>query len=730
VTSFPDISINAPWRQLKLFIALTTTKNRLWLIPLAIFCHYCSASYAQPSAPTTVSRHVQHAKPANLDGQLDLLRADLKAGRTVQALKVANEVSAQHADDVQVHFTLGMLLASYKQYRVGARELELAQALQPERFEIFFNLGQTYLHLQEYGKAELVLNRALRHRPDSPEILDLLATVYSNQKRPLDALDLLLRAYKLAPQNTDIILHLARVSMSERYYQDAIPILEAGIEIAPQNADLRADLGESYFLSGKVERAIAEFRTLIQLDPSARTYALMGLSFRHLGRFDEARKYFQTGLERDPRNASCLFNLGYIEERQGDHVAAEKLFEATLRSRANFPDALAELANLRIAGKQFEQAAELLRRYIRRADDPSAGYYKLAMVERNLHQYQAAQRDLNVFHTLAKNSSIEPPIRVEHLFDFINNRSTLSAPDRTQLDLNQLIEQVQKHPDRPQDLYLLAEVHLKLGQSQEALNVIAKLDQLSGDDYRTQAGVGVLLARHHLYDDSIKHFQAALRANPDSDDVKFDLADAYFRKGFYPQAMETAQQLSAAGQQDDAFLALLADIRAHLGDIAGAREIFREAISRSPDNDQYYLSLGLIQLRENDSDGAESIFRKGLARIPSSGKLLWGLGVVSALQGKTVQAAKCFEQAVDMLPEWSGSYSILGVFYYQTGQIAKAREVLNRFKGSNAGGLDVNRIEAALSSAPANSASLNEPMSMAAKQQLLQFALALADRTL
>jgi len=122
---------------------------------------------------------------------------------------------------------------------------------------------------------------------------------------------------------------------------------------------------------------------------------------------------------------------------------------------------------------------------------------------------------------------------------------------------------------------------------------------------------------------------------------------------------------------------------------------------------------------------------KVLARIPSSGKIFWGLGVISALEGKTSQAAEYFERAVDLLPEWSGSYSTLGVFYYQTGQIAKAREVLNRFKGSNAGGLDVNRIEAALSGAtPATAGSLNEPLSMAAKQQLLQFALSLADRTL
>ena len=53
-----------------------------------------------------------------------------------------------------------------------------------------------------------------------------------------------------------------------------------------------------------------------------------------------------------------------------------------------------------------------------------------------------------------------------------------------------------------------------------------------------------------------------------------------------------------------------------------------------------------------------------------------------------------------MLPEWAGSYSTLGVFYYQTGQIEKAREVLDRFKGSNAGGLDVGRIEQALAQGP------------------------------
>jgi hypothetical protein len=83
-----------------------------------------------------------------------------------------------------------------------------------------------------------------------------------------------------------------------------------------------------------------------------------------------------------------------------------------------------------------------------------------------------------------------------------------------------------------------------------------------------------------------------------------------------------------------------------------------------------------------------------------------------------------------LLPEWPGSYSTLGIFYYQTGEIAKARELLARFKGSNAGGLDVNRIEQALAQAPERPSTVNEPMPENARAQFLQIALSVADRTL
>ncbi|MGB7232788.1 MAG: tetratricopeptide repeat protein [Candidatus Acidiferrum sp.] len=680
--------------------------------------------------PSDAIVHFLRVHPLDNTTRFNLTRAYFQAGKTPEALKMASELSAQDKTDVQLHYTLGILLATQKQYHAAQLELEQANALQPETPDILYNLGQVYLRTGDTAKAELVLNRALKLKPDSPETLYVLAQVYQQENRSVDALDALVHAHKLAPKNTDIILLLARVSMSQNYFEDAIPLLESGLNIAPQRADLHAALGESYFKADKTEKAIAEFQKLIELDPTAQSYAFMGISYRRLGQFDKARENFEAGLKRDPNNAFCLFNIGYIEERQGHAAQAEAWFQRALRANPDFPEALLELADLRVAGKRFEEAAVLLRKYVKVSKQPAAGYYKLAMVEKSLHQTAASQRDLQVFQTLSKDPA-SGSYPYQHIFDYVDERSNLSQEARTKQDLTDLTAQLQKNPDQPQNLYLLAETYLKLGNADDARKTIAQLDQVSSGDYRTQTGVGVLLARYRLYDDAIRHFQSALAVSPDSDDVKFDLADAYYRKGDYALALNAAKGVSEQGRQDGAYLSLLGDIQAHLGDTSEASGIFQNAIGKNPDNDQYYLSLALVQLRENDVPAADETLHKGLERIPSSGKIFWGLGLVSALQGKTPQAETDLERAVDLLPEWSGSYSTLGFFYFQTGEIAKAREVLDRFKGSNAaGGLDINRIEEALARAPDVPSTINEPMPMPARMQLLQLALSLADRTL
>ena len=681
-------------------------------------------------SPAEAIPHFERVRPANLETSFNLIRAYLEGKRASEALRMAAELSQQHKADVQVHFSLGVLLASEGQYKTGQLELEKADALSPGTFEILYNLGQTLLHNGEYPQAELVSNRALALKPESPETLYLLGQVLADESRPMDALALLVRAHKIATENTDIILLMAQISISQGYFEDAIPLLESGVAIAPQRADLHAALGESYLQSDRMGKAIEEFNKVIAIAPSAQSYALLGLSYQRLGRFEEAKQNFQQGLKLDAHNIGCLFNLGLIAERQGDATAADAKFQEVLRLNPSYADALLELANLRIGSKKLPEAADLLRKYVKVSRNPATGYYKLAMVERSLHETAAADSDLNRFQTLSKQMT-DGEHANEHLFDYLDSRSKLDPRARNQMDIAEITEQLRTHPDQPEGLYLLAEAYLKSGKVEEAKSTIAQLDKGSANNERILTGAGVLLARYHLYDDAIQHFQAAAQVNPNADDIKFDLADAYFRKGLYPQALDAAQQVSEQGRTDDAYLALLGDIYAHLNDAAHAEEIYRDAVRRNPDNDQDYLALALLQLREHNIAGAKQTLLQGQARVPGSGKILWGLGLASALEGNTAEAGQHFERAVDMLPEWPGSYSTLGVFYFQTGQIDKAKEVLNRFKNSRgSGALDIDRIEQVLAQAPATSPAANEPMTMANRQQLLRLALSLADRTL
>lgn len=681
-------------------------------------------------APAEAIPHFERVRPQNTPTEFNLIRAYFETKRPTEGLQLAAKLSAQRKDDVQVHFSLGTLLASAKQYKESQREFEQADALQPETFEIVYNLGQNYLREREYPKAELTLNRALKLRPGSVDAMYLLAQAYADDSHPLDALDLLIAAHKMAPENVDVILLMARLSISQNYLEDAIPLLEAGLKIAPRRPDLIAALGESYFMAHNIDGAVRVFKKLIEVEPSARSYGFVALSYRDLGRFDEAKQYVLKGLSLDPRNINCLLNLGLIEEEQGDRAKAAGVFEQILRLDPDFPDALLELANIRVASHQFQEAVNLLQKYVRGGQDRTSGYYKLALAERSLHQTAAANRDMSVFQAMSKNKSDELH-PYENLFDYLDNRSQLDLHARGQLDITELTDEIKRHPDQPQDLYLLAQAYLSAGKVEEARNTIEQLDRLASADYRTLTGAGVLLARFHLYDDAIQQFQAALKLTPNSDDVKFDLADAYFHKRLYSQSLEIAQQESDEGKKDDAYQALLGDLYAHLGNVAPAAQIFEDSINRNPDSDQAYLSLALLDLRQGNVDGAQETLQKGQAHIPDSGKMYWGLGLTSALQGDSTKAAGQMERAVDLLPDWPAGYSTLGVLYFETGQIDKAREVLSRFKDSAAhSSLDIDRIEQVLDQAPRSAPTGPKTMSGEEKAQFLQLALSLADRTL
>jgi tetratricopeptide (TPR) repeat protein len=686
--------------------------------------------YLAEHKPQQAITFFQRVRPPDPSTQLNLARAFLEAGQTAPALDLSQHISQEFPNDVRVHFSLGVLLASAKQHGLALHELELANALQPGTPEILYNLGKIYHRNHDYAKAESALERARTIQPDSLSLLSLLGQVYYNDRKDVQALELLLQAHKLAPKNTDVIFLLARLSMIQNFHEDAILLLEEGIKIDPKRPDLHSALGSCYFTTGKTDRAIQEFEALIRLDPSAKSYGLMGVCYRQLGRYDEAREFLLKGLQRDGRSVVCLYNLGFIANRQGKLGEADRYLSEALKADPDHDGALSELAGVKMAEGEFAEAIPLLQKCVKITSHPSEAYFKLATAERKTHQTAAADRDFQIFQTLAK-SNHAGGYPFQNLFGFLDQRDQLPARQRTEVDLQDLIRAVKERPGEPKDLYLLAQAYLKLGRINEAKETIATLDQVSAKDFRTSLGLGVLLARYQVWPEAIQHFQAALVADPASDEAKYDLADTYCLMQAYDKALQVMEQLSPQALKDDVSAALLADVYAHVGREKDAIKILRDVLQRSPDNENYYFSLSLAQLRAGDTDAAGQSLEKGLGRIPDSGRLQWALGLVMAVRGDNRKAEQCFNRALDLMPDWASAYSALGVLYFETGQIGKARETLSRLESAKLeSDLNLQPIQHVLAAADVTSeggAKVQE-LSPEGRKQFLQICLAFADQ--
>ena len=220
--------------------------------------------------------------------------------------------STQGKNDVQVHFSLACCSRRKSSTKLAQLELEKADALQPRRLRLSTTSAGLSSRWRN-AKSELALNRALKLKP-------IVEAMYLSRRRTrrrsrLWTRSIFLHAHKLAPGNIDVIFLMAQISMSQNYFEDAIPLLESGIQIAPQRADLIAASARAISWRARSTR----HRPVHEVAEDRKLRALLFVSGTFLQESREVRRseeIFREGIKLDPHDATCLFNLGFIAERQ------------------------------------------------------------------------------------------------------------------------------------------------------------------------------------------------------------------------------------------------------------------------------------------------------------------------------------------------------------------------------------------------------------------------------
>ena len=119
------------------------------------------------------------------------------------------------------------------------------------------------------------------------------------------------RAYILDPSNTLGLRGLAEVHLLNKEPEKAVQLFAAEVEKYPQRTDLRRELAATEFRAGQVDKAIAEYRSIVdkhQDNPKeqALIYSNLGAAYQSKEDMPRAIENLKKAVELAPDNADYI----------------------------------------------------------------------------------------------------------------------------------------------------------------------------------------------------------------------------------------------------------------------------------------------------------------------------------------------------------------------------------------------------------------------------------------
>jgi len=172
--------------------------------------------------------------------------------------------------------------------------------------------------------------------------------------------------------------NLGNLLFQAGHVDKAIAHYRTALQIKPNYEEAHYNLGNALFREGYVDEAIAQFQTALQIKPDyAEAHNNLGNALLQKGRVDEAIAHFQTAYQRKPYNAEVLNNLALALATcpQASLRDGKKAVELALRANQltgdRNPSVLGTLAAAYAEAGRFPEAVETAQRALQLAERQS-----------------------------------------------------------------------------------------------------------------------------------------------------------------------------------------------------------------------------------------------------------------------------------------------------------------------------------------------------------------------
>ena len=201
-----------------------------------------------------------------------------------------------------LRYKIGLIFLSQRLHRDALNQFREVITKQPQNAMAFEGEGEALFRLGQYDKAQESFEKALQLNPKLWRSHNFLGVLYDYKHQP---------------------------AMAIEEYREAIAN-------RPNDAYLYNNLGVAYSLSGRLDEALAAFRSALsyaRTDPETkRIYNNLGLVLCRQGKYAEALQEFRMAED----EAEAYNNLGYFCFSQGNYEKAIAAFQKAIDLKQNF----------------------------------------------------------------------------------------------------------------------------------------------------------------------------------------------------------------------------------------------------------------------------------------------------------------------------------------------------------------------------------------------------------
>ena len=439
--------------------------------------------------------------------------------------------------------------------------------------EIVFNRAKNAMLSRDFTLAARLFKSLLADDPNNLELLNSLGQLYIKASDDEKALPFYEKIIKLNPVNVDAYNNMGGIYRRLKRYDESIAILNKALSFNKNNSEVKYNLGFTYKLMGKNDEACDCFEYVISENPND------VLAYNHLGSIYATKKDYQKsisiykrGLQVDPNHPILQYNLARSYVATNSDLDAFKAFEAALRAKPSWKDAVKEYSALLNKYSRTKESCEVIQKAINLYPTDGHLYYLLGKSFLVQTDYESAVKSFEKAISLDKTN----PSYYEKL---------IFAYEREQ-KFDEGLEVAEKGIELfPNNIKIMREkVHLLFSAKKlnTGASVLKNLSELTTRDPHVKD----LMGQYYICCDNKKNvalcFDKIRKLNPSYQKYLYNAAYRYIQVEKYEEAVKCLKVFSASQQKNPLPLILLARIEEFKNNYESAIEILKKALSMNP----------------------------------------------------------------------------------------------------------------------------------------------------